>query len=81
MWIPRPLYDHAPSFWMLLGTLFLGGAVYLDLPDGLRAAYCVFAIFCAGHALWTFVARWRFRQQRNSHGGAEAPPPTEDGDT
>jgi hypothetical protein len=31
--------------------------------DALRIAYFVFAAYCCGHALWTFLARRRFRQQ------------------
>lgn len=63
MWIPKPIYDHAPLFWLLLGLLFLAGGIYLSFPDSLRIAYFVFAAFCCGHAVWTFVARRRFRQQ------------------
>lgn len=81
MWIPKPIYDHAPLFWLALGILFLGGAVYLDFPDGLRAAYYVFAVFCAAHAIWTFVARRRSREQSNLHGDEEAPRPAKDSST
>ena len=77
MWIPKPIYDHAPSFWFVLGILFLAGAIYLSFPDGLRAAYYVFATFCFGHAGWTFVARLRFRQQI----AKEASAPAEDAET
>ncbi len=63
MWIPKPIYDHAPSFWLLLGLLFLTGGIYLEFPDALRVAYFVFAAFCCGHAVWTFLARRRFRRQ------------------
>jgi hypothetical protein len=54
MWIPKPIYDHAPLFWLLLGALFLAGAIYLNFSDGLRAAYYVFAVFCFAHAVWPF---------------------------
>jgi hypothetical protein len=81
MWIPKPVYDYAPSFWLFLGALFLAGAIYLDLPDGLGAAYYMFAIFCVGHAIWTLVARRRSRQQRSLHGDEEAPRPAKDSDT
>ena len=81
MWIPKPIYDHAPTFWLLLGALFLGGAVYLDFPDGLRAGYYVFALFCVAHAAWTFIARRRFRQQPNLQAGEEAPEPNEHAET
>lgn len=77
MWIPKPIYDHAPLFWLLLGALFLAGAIYLNLSDGLRAAYYVFATFCFGHALWTFIARRRSRQQRELHAVEQAPEPAE----
>jgi hypothetical protein len=77
MWIPKPIYDHAPFFWFLLGVLFLAGAIYLNFSDGLRAAYYVFAIFCFGHAVWTFVARRRFRQQRDLQAAERSPEPAE----
>lgn len=77
MWIPKPIYDHAPLFWLLLGALFLAGGIYLGLSDGLRAAYYVFAVFCFCHAVWTFVARRRFRQQRDLQLGEQPPEPAE----
>jgi hypothetical protein len=77
MWIPKPIYDHAPVFWLLLGALFLAGGIYLGLSDGLRAAYYVFAVFCFSHAVWTFVARRRFRQQRDLQLGEQPPEPAE----
>ena len=63
MWLPKPIYDHAPSFWLLLGALFLAGGIYLNFADALRVAYFVFATFCFGHAVWTFLARRRFRRE------------------
>ncbi len=63
MWIPKPIYDHAPLFWFLLGALFLVGGIYLNFSDGLTAAYYVFAAFCFVHSAWTFFTRRRFRRQ------------------
>lgn len=71
MWIPKPIYDHAPSFWLLLGVLFLAGGIYLDFPDALRAAYFVFATFCFSHAAWTFFARRRNRRLAEARSVAE----------
>lgn len=73
MWIPKPIYDHAPAFWFLLGVLFLAGAIYLNFSDGLRAAYYVFALFCFAHAIWTYVARRRSRQQQSPQVRDEPP--------
>lgn len=62
MWIPKPVYDHAPLFWFLLGSLFLAGGIYLNFSDGLTVAYFVFATFCFAHSAWTFFARRRHRR-------------------
>ena len=71
MWIPKPIYDHALSFWLLLGILFLVGGIYLDFTDALRAAYFVFAAFCFSHAAWTFIARRRNLRQAGAGPVAE----------
>lgn len=72
MWIPKPIYDHAPLFWFLLGALFLAGGIYLNFSDGLTAAYFVFATFCFVHSAWTFFARRRYRQQAEARSMDEA---------
>ena len=77
MWVPKPVYDHAPSFWLLLGVLFLAGGAYLNFSDGLRAAYFVFATFCFSHAAWTFLARRRNRREAEARSMAEAVESTE----
>lgn len=77
MWVPKPIYDHAPSFWLLLGALFLAGGIYLDFSDGLRAAYFVFATFCFSHAAWTFLARRRNRREAQAQSMAETVESTE----
>jgi hypothetical protein len=80
MWVPKPIYDHAPLFWLLLGALFLAGGIYLNLGDGLRAAYFVFAFFCFGHAAWTFIARRHFRR-RNPFAAEQPSEPAEETET
>lgn len=77
MWIPKPVYDHAPLFWLLLGVLFFAGGVYLDFSDGLKAAYFVFAVFCFSHAAWTFMARRRYRRAAALRSPDEPPQPAE----
>lgn len=77
MWIPKPLYDHAPLFWFLLASLFLAGALYLGFGNGLRTAYFVFAVFCFGQSSWTFFARRRYRRQASQQESAESGEPVE----
>jgi len=77
MWIPKPIYDHAPLFWFSLGALFLAGGLYLGFEDGLKVAYFVFAAFCAGQGTWTFFARRRYRRQAESQTPEESVEPVE----
>jgi len=77
MWIPKALYDHAPLFWFLLGSLFLAGGLYLGFGNGLRVAYFVFAIFCFGQSSWTFFARRRYRRQALQQESDESGEPVE----
>ena len=72
MWIPKPLYDHAPLFWFFLGALFLAGGIYLGFGESLRIAYFVFAVFCFGQSAWTFFARRRFRRQAQQQASEES---------
>lgn len=34
MWIPTPVYEKAPHYWLLLGLLFIVVGSYLGLQDG-----------------------------------------------
>ena len=81
MWIPKPIYDHAPLFWLLLGVLFFAGGVYLNFSDGLKAAYFVFATFCFSHAVWTFFARRRHRREAEAGSRDDSPAPAESTET
>lgn len=72
MWIPKPLYDHAPLFWFLLGMLFLAGGIYLGFGQGLKVAYFVFAVICFGQSIWTFVSRLRYRRQASQQATEES---------
>ena len=77
MWIPKPLYDHAPLFWFLLGAAFLAGAIYLGFGDTLKIAYFVFAAISFGQSAWTFAARRRYRRQALQRQAEESAEPTE----
>jgi hypothetical protein len=77
MWIPKPLYDHAPLFWFFLGALFLAGGIYLGFGEGLRIAYFLFAAFCFGQSAWTVFARRRHRRQAQQQEPEETAEPVE----
>ncbi|MGI9272443.1 MAG: hypothetical protein ACR2QT_11750 [Woeseiaceae bacterium] len=31
MWLPAPLYERLPQFWLLVGLLFIAGGAYLGI--------------------------------------------------
>jgi hypothetical protein len=39
MWLPNSVYERIPQFWMLVGILFICGAVYLGFDYALSGTY------------------------------------------
>ena len=44
MWLPTPVYEKAPHYWLLLGLLLIVLGVYLGLEIG--RAYLVVGVGC-----------------------------------
>jgi hypothetical protein len=68
MWLPTPLYQRAPQFWLLLGLLFISSGVYMGF-DTTMAFVCISVGF--------FCLAWSggiiFMRSRNRY---DAPPAT-----
>ena len=39
MWLPKPVYDKAPHYWLWLGLLFVIFGAYLGLQDEMIYSY------------------------------------------
>ncbi len=67
MWIPTPIYERIPQFWLLLGLLFMSSGTYLGFDYWLTFVYFGFGFVCALWSIRIFVMRAihrsRLRQQ------------------
>lgn len=72
MWIPTPIYERIPQFWLLLGLLFISSGILLGFDYRMSFAYFAAGFVCAGWSLCLFVWRYRFRNTKKA--GQESAP-------
>ena len=72
MWLPTPLYERIPSFWLVLGFMFIAYGIYLglDLPPSLGAL--IMGLFCIAYGIGIAVIRSRHRQTHSEDGDSPA---------
>lgn len=66
MWIPTPIYERIPQFWLLLGLLFMSAGTYLGFDYSLSFLYFGAGFVCALWSLWIFTMRLRARKPDES---------------
>lgn len=62
MWLPTPIYERIPQFWLLLGLLFLTSGTYLGFEYALSFVYFGVGFICCMWSLWIFSMRLRARK-------------------
>lgn len=62
MWLPTPIYERIPQFWLLLGLLFMTSGTYLGFEYTLSFAYFGVGAICVVWSLMIFLKRARFRK-------------------
>jgi len=62
MWIPTPIYERIPQFWLLLGLLFMSSGTYLGFDYNLSFFYFGVGFVCAVWSLVVFSKRLAHRQ-------------------
>lgn len=62
MWLPTPIYERVPQFWLLLGLLFMSSGTYLGFDYSLSFVYFGVGFICVLWSLWIFSVRLRSRQ-------------------
>lgn len=62
MWIPTPIYERLPQFWLLLGLLFMASGVFLGFDYWLAFVYFGVGFGCCGWSAWTMTMRIKNRQ-------------------
>jgi len=65
MWLPTPVYERLPQFWMLLGLLFMSLGTRLGFEFSLSFLYFAVGFVCVGQSFCTSVMRAISR--RNPH--------------
>jgi len=63
MWIPTPVYERIPQFWLLLGLLFMSSGTYLGFDYSLSFVYFGVGFVCCIWSLWIFSMRLRNREE------------------
>lgn len=72
MWLPKPLYDALPAIYVLVGVLFLAGAIYLGFVHEAAPAYAGIGAVCVLGGLLVHKLRDRARKRESAK-----PPATE----
>jgi hypothetical protein len=61
MWLPTPVYERVPQFWILLGLLFMSSGTYLGFDYSLSFLYFAVGLVCVVWSGFIFVRRARYR--------------------
>ena len=76
MWLPKPLYDALPAIYVLVGVLFVAGAIYLGFVHDAAPVYAGVGAVCVLSGL--LVRRLRERS-RKGESAQRSPKETSDG--
>jgi hypothetical protein len=63
MWLPTPIYERVPQFWLLLGLLFMSSGTYLGFDYSLSFVYFGVGFICGLWSLWIFSMRLSARRE------------------
>jgi hypothetical protein len=63
MWLPAPVYERIPQFWLLLGLLFMSSGTYLGFDYELSFVYFGVGFTCVVWGACVFVMRLRHRKR------------------
>ena len=61
MWLPTPIYERVPQFWILLGLLFMSSGTYLGFDYALSFLYFAVGFACTVWSVSIYVKRARYR--------------------
>ena len=63
MWLPTPIYERLPQFWLLLGLLFMSSGTYIGFDYSLSFVYFGVGFACCAGSLGVFSLRLRNRNE------------------
>jgi hypothetical protein len=62
MWLPTPVYERIPQFWLLLGLLFMSCGTLLGFDYTLTFVYFGVGFSCCIWSMWIFTTRLSSRK-------------------
>ena len=67
MWLPTPIYERIPQFWLLLGLLFMSSGTYLGFEYSVSFLYFGAGLICIIWSLCIFTMRLRARSKQRRY--------------
>ena len=61
MWLPTPIYERVPHFWLLLGLLFISSGTYLGFESTMAFVYIGVGFFCIAWSAGIVIMRSKNR--------------------
>lgn len=71
MWLPTPVYQRIPAFWLVVGILFVVLGLYIGFHFALIYVYLGLGVVCIVRGIWVQLIRQRFRERGNGGGSGE----------
>ena len=65
MWLPTPVYERIPEFWVLMGLLFFALGLYIGFGYTLTFLYLAIGAGCFVRGVWINMMRRFYRSQNN----------------
>lgn len=78
MWIPAPIYERIPQFWILLALLFIALGLYIGFEFEFIFFYLALGFVCCWRGIWIQLMRLRFRGKQQDSGDTLADIDTND---
>ena len=72
MWLPKPVYERIPEFWVLLGLLFFALGLYIGFDYVLTFLYLAIGAGCFVRGVWIGMMRRYYRSQYDAAGQVAA---------
>ncbi len=63
MWLPLPIYERIPQFWLLLGLLFMSSGAYFRFDYPASLVYFGAGLICCLNGLRIFTMRLAYRRK------------------
>lgn len=69
MWLPTPIYERVPHFYLLVGLLFIADGLYLGFEIAYSFFYIALGLACSTYGIVLRVIR---QQHRRTHSPGKA---------